>query len=341
MAGVVDISKKAWQRAFGRGRSAPVPPREDAVDLPFVFCVGAQKAGTTWLYNYFLSHPEVHVSAVKEMHYFDVLWDKSSAGFHNMRLKSLEKMSADDKAKSRTAGQPGDPNSFEMLRDLVEMHDNDARGHVGYRRLMLRGAAGASCVADVTPSYSMLDGARFQQMAAEFPGSKFIFMMRDPVERMWSHLKMHANNMRRKNDPDMDAGKLLDLVLQGKQAHILKRSDYGKTLDALGVLPKGQAHFMFYETMFNDAAMTRLCAFLDVEFASADYGTRIRGGNAQGMSPEQRDILRWLCAPIYQKVHDVFGADVPEKWDIEARNASRPRVLENTMVAKAVLMGAG
>ena len=343
-AGVIDISKKAWQRTFGRERPAsvsPVPPREDAVDLPFVFCVGAQKAGTTWLYNYFLSHPDVHVSAVKEMHYFDVLWDKSSAGFRNMRRKSLERMSSGEKAKSRKASEPGDPNSIEMLRDLLEMYDGNASDHESYRRLMLKGAAGSSCVADVTPSYSMLDAGSYQRMAASFPSSKFIYMMRDPVERMWSHLKMHMNTMRRKGDPEMDVDKLLDLVLQGEQAHILKRSAYGKTLDALSTLPQNQVHYMFYESMFNDQAMTRLCRFLDVGFKSADYGTRVRDGNKQGMSPDQRDTLRWLCAPIYQKVHDIFGADVPPEWDVEARNTSRPGILDNTAIAKTVLMGAG
>ena len=93
--------------------------------------------------------------------------------------------------------------------------------------------------------------------------------------------------------------------------------------------------------MFNDQAMTRLCKFLNVGMASADYGTRIRGGNKQSMSEDQRDTLRWLSAPIHQKVHEIFGADVPAEWDVEARNASRPGILDNTVIAKTVLMGAG
>lgn len=36
-----------------------------------VFCVGVQKAGTTTLYDYMVSHPELAPGNVKELHYFD------------------------------------------------------------------------------------------------------------------------------------------------------------------------------------------------------------------------------------------------------------------------------
>ncbi|MDB4558748.1 sulfotransferase [Amylibacter sp.] len=32
--------------------------------------VGAQKSGTTWLSNYLAGHPEVYMSALKEMHFW-------------------------------------------------------------------------------------------------------------------------------------------------------------------------------------------------------------------------------------------------------------------------------
>ena len=41
-------------------------------DPTILFCVGATKAGTSWLYTYLLDHPECHVRSVKELHYFDV-----------------------------------------------------------------------------------------------------------------------------------------------------------------------------------------------------------------------------------------------------------------------------
>jgi len=43
--------------------------------LPDALCIGAQKAGTTWLYRNLERHPEVFVPPeVKEVHYFDFLY---------------------------------------------------------------------------------------------------------------------------------------------------------------------------------------------------------------------------------------------------------------------------
>src|SRR4029453_18936667 len=38
---------------------------------PDFLCVGAQKAGTSWLYHQLVSHPDFWMPPVKELHYFD------------------------------------------------------------------------------------------------------------------------------------------------------------------------------------------------------------------------------------------------------------------------------
>ena len=44
-----------------------------------LFCIGAQKAGTSWLYTLLATHPECHLP-VKEVHYFDTVVDAKRAG---------------------------------------------------------------------------------------------------------------------------------------------------------------------------------------------------------------------------------------------------------------------
>src|SRR5689334_15761196 len=41
---------------------------------PDFLCVGAQKAGTGWLYEQLRSHPDFWMPPVKELHYFDRAW---------------------------------------------------------------------------------------------------------------------------------------------------------------------------------------------------------------------------------------------------------------------------
>src|SRR5689334_16087334 len=40
---------------------------------PDFLCIGAQKAGTSWLYQQLEPHPDFWMPPVKELHYFDLL----------------------------------------------------------------------------------------------------------------------------------------------------------------------------------------------------------------------------------------------------------------------------
>ncbi|OPH53090.1 hypothetical protein BC351_31930 [Paenibacillus ferrarius] len=44
--------------------------------LPDFLIIGAQKAGTTSLYSYLIQHPNIDAAVTKEVHYFDVFFDK-------------------------------------------------------------------------------------------------------------------------------------------------------------------------------------------------------------------------------------------------------------------------
>ena len=60
--------EKAWLALF--------PERARRYALPDFLGIGAQKAGTTWLYENLRRHPEVFVPPTKELHYFDLHYDR-------------------------------------------------------------------------------------------------------------------------------------------------------------------------------------------------------------------------------------------------------------------------
>lgn len=45
--------------------------RKPPSGLPDFLCIGAQKAGTTWLFEQLRHHPDVQLADIKEVHYFD------------------------------------------------------------------------------------------------------------------------------------------------------------------------------------------------------------------------------------------------------------------------------
>jgi hypothetical protein len=136
---------------------------------PDFLCIGAHKAGTTWLYQQLDSHPDFWMPPVKELHYFDQLSRVQRAGHPRCRderdrrfLERLESLSA----------EPG-----------IDLEN--------YGRLFEPKAALFS--GDISPNYSTLSDQVIRQVVRYFPNLKVIFLARDPVERFWSHLSMEAH----------------------------------------------------------------------------------------------------------------------------------------------------
>ncbi len=136
---------------------------------PDFLCVGAHKAGTTWLYQQLDSHPDFWMPPVKELHYFDQLGRVQRAGRPRCRderdLRFLERL------KSLSA-EPGI--DLENYGRLFEP-----------KALLLSG--------DISPNYSTLSDKVIRQVIGYFPNLKVIFLARDPVERVWSHLSMEVH----------------------------------------------------------------------------------------------------------------------------------------------------
>lgn len=126
----------------------------DVVGQKLLLGIGAPKAGTTWLYDYLSTHPEVHVPRTKELHYFNVLWDPQQAAFRDERRQEAagRPRTVETSPGFANVGEPGDLTSHNDIHDLVEMHDSTEPNHAAYWRLMTKGSAPAPWVADLTPT---------------------------------------------------------------------------------------------------------------------------------------------------------------------------------------------
>jgi hypothetical protein len=135
---------------------------------PDFLCVGAQKAGTTWLYQQLDSHPDFWMPPVKELHYFDEL-------------------SRVQRARPPRCRDERDSGFLESMKGLSARPCIDLEN---YARLFEPKASLLS--GDITPSYSTLSDEIIRRIVEYFPNLKVIFLARDPVERAWSHLSMEV-----------------------------------------------------------------------------------------------------------------------------------------------------
>jgi len=135
---------------------------------PDFLCVGVHKGGTTWLYQQLDSHPAFWMPPFKELHYFD-------------QLSNVERASSPRCRDERD------------LRFLESIKNLSAKPYIDlehYARLFE--AKGSLLSGDISPNYSTLSNEVIRQVAGYFPTLKVIFLARDPVERVWSHLSMEV-----------------------------------------------------------------------------------------------------------------------------------------------------
>ncbi|WP_137699940.1 sulfotransferase [Marimonas lutisalis] len=294
-------------------KTLPGKSRDRAEPAVFL-CIGAQKAGTTWLADNLKGHEDLLIAKRKEVHYFDVLDGQSPSTFRRAqrRVTSLLK---------KLPPRPG-PNFDAAMEEIDSAYANlnIYRGgwhdHEPYFDYLREGYGGQRYVCDFTPAYSTLSEMGFSRMAAALPGAKYLFVLRDPLDRHWSSMRMSA--FRRAKDAD--EGKALVLEEARKFAansaeSVPLRSDYARTIGELErVAPRENIHYEFFETLFTSDAIARVCRFLGVAPVEAAFEEKSREGTPVRL-PEDcaAGFLRRLAGQ-YEFCAEKFGGALPERW---------------------------
>lgn len=281
-----------------------------------LYGVGAQKAGTSWLYDCLQHSPDCHTVPTKELHYFDALYALSEATHLENRLDQLRRVVA-----SLTEGC--DPDNLVRLRrarllaDRLSIHATTPGDHRPYVEHMLTGYGGQKYICDFTPSYGVLDKNGFAQMASIGP-ARFIFVLRDPVARMWSQIRM-AMAVAHPGLPDAAfeakcAAHARDLYALRDLARI-PRADYARTTAALeAATARDRIHYAFYEDLFSQDSVDRICAFLGIDPVPASTDRKVNAGRSGAMPDDIAAMLTRGLMPQYTAALDRFGDAVPPAW---------------------------
>ena len=161
----------------------PPGPAEGAPARPDFLCIGAQKAGTTWLYSMLSQNESVFLPPIKEIHFLDYIY---VANHRHWVGAAFDKRA---KALSRK------PEFRKYFRGL-QMADRTT--DAWYAAVFNHPKAAGRITGEITPAYSMLPAGGIRRAHAINPELKILFIIRDPVERALSQLRMVAG--RRKWD---------------------------------------------------------------------------------------------------------------------------------------------
>lgn len=285
---------------------APVGEYEGAVEgrLPNFFMVGAPKAGTSSLYHYLVQHPGVFMSDPKEPHFF---YNRESPG------KSVL-------PESKRQAPLGKASRWNLANHSSTLSD--------YLRLFER-AAEDQMAGEASTSYMWLPNAA-QEIKTLQPQAKIIVLLRNPVERAYSH---YWNQVRDDIEPLTFEEALVEEPKRVREGawHGLYYVDnglYAGQLERyLEIFGEGSVRVYLFEDLTRDAGEVCRDAF---DFLGVHSGAAVDAGRVYnpGGAPRSRLFARLLRSPVKEPLKRVLPTALRKKL------GNRIRATNNKTVPK-------
>ncbi len=278
---------------------------------------GAMKAGTTWTYSVLATHPGIWFTPEKEIHYFYAAHVRPDVLSEERRIDNVRrKLIGIDPAQSRAAAVR------ERLRWAASYLDGPLDEY-WYRALFMGRPAGA-WAADFSNLYALLPAEAWGRIAARTGRLRVLYTMREPVARLWSHLKFHlAITGQAEAVSDWDHDRLERFA---RQDFIWENAEYGAAVRRMRAgLPEGALMVSFHEEMHGDpaAGLARIERFLDLPPHAYPPALLSRRVNATAPTPVPgwfRERFAGDARRIAEELAEL-GLALPEAWAAAARGA--------------------
>ena len=222
----------------------------------FLLGTGAQKAGTSWVHDHLAGSPQCAPGYRKEYHVLDAL-DLPSEQWKRDNIA----MRARRDARRAVAGESVDATS---LHRAAMLYDTDF--YVDHLVALLSRDPAYRLVMDMTPDYAMLSTDRLSwvrsRLAERGVRTVTVFLMRDPVERVWSHLRMEKTRRPERLSADSE------VYVRERYADPIyaARNRYDRTLAALDqAFEADEVHVDFFERLFTPDAVRAIEDHVGVE----------------------------------------------------------------------------
>lgn len=273
----------------------------------FLLGTGCQKGGTTWLYRYLKRSPAFVAGYRKEYHVFDVL-DVPGQDYMRTRVLDLAEQAVAD----ARAGRPADAEVLHRLSMCA-----DPAFYFDYFTGLLARTPGATLTADMTPENALLPTSRLRSIRAAFAErgvrTATVFLMRDPVDRIWSQVRMQHHRT-----PDRFTESPEDTLLRVHRGEgFAARTAYDQVVTRLdAAFPVQDVTYAFYERLFERAELDRICAALGIASPEPDLDRRANAspGREVALPDSTTRQVAEHYAGVYRFVQQRFDVDLTALW---------------------------
>jgi hypothetical protein len=253
--------------------------------FPDFLIVGPQRTGTTWLHAHLRYHPEIMLSEPKELFFFSSLKNPDSPRYRSNDLSSYLRFFHE-------------PLWRVLLRHAISLW----RYHERYRP-QVRGEA--------TASYAALDPEIIREIAALKPDIKVILMIRNPIDRAWSHAK---KDLVRNRDRKFDAVSAVEFERFFRDPYQRQCARYVENIDSWSAsLQPGHLLVGLFDDVQRrpEALLLEVMRFLGVtadrRYISEEVRERINPTESSKIPEAYRRLLEELLRDDVRNLRERFG----------------------------------
>lgn len=277
---------------------------------PDFICIGAPKAGTSWLYSNIKRHPQVKMPPYKELGYFDGLvpglplitsiFDPTTWIARKAVIRQLQR----GRAKKNQ----------ELVRWCLRflLFPRNDRWY-----LSLFSPDQGQITGDITPTYASMSSNRVARVHTLAPQTQIIYLLRNPVTQMWSYTAMHFRFWRR--------GRLKDATDKGLEAYLNRKrrsgiANYSENLQTWESYFQDRIFVGFYDQLVQNPAVLfkDVCRFLQLDASDSVVPKTIHLKRNEGQYQEIPDyVARYLACQYYEqieKLHKRFSNQYTADW---------------------------
>lgn len=268
---------------------------------PHFLGIGAQRAGTTWLYANLSAQPGIWMPPVKELHYFD---EKTRLQGRGLGARAFGKLEADARWRRQVRTQWRAWRRGRSRPSLWELRYLLGRPSDGWYTRLFRPGEG-KVTGEITPNYMILSKADVEHVHRLLPQARIILMIRNPIERAWSGSMMKAGEAAAAGSREDPA-----VTIEGHRSRRL--TDYSQALDNWSSrFPPEQIYVGFMEDVGRhpQLLLSSICEFLVVEMGEAfeSAGKVVHRGSVTTMPAGVATRLAELYAPLTRDLEARFG----------------------------------
>lgn len=280
-----------------------------------VICIGAQKAATSFIFDQLIDDPRVVTTPRKEVNFWnthagqvDPIWLERSKFQYRRAVRMLPINLLRHGLRSVS--------NLREAKQMVDIRIGGEKAIKAYNQILSPTTPHQITAFEATPAYALLPADIFSQMAAFHPNLQILYILRDPIKRLWSDVAYslrHDIAKGRATEPDIIAA--FKSEIEGGNGEKLRHSNFPDTLVRLAQAGlESQVHVVFMETMTNPRELDVLEQALGLR-PDLNFKREVNKNSHKPKLPHDlQQKATEVMKPIYNDMRSRFGDRVPENW---------------------------